>query len=70
MAKTRCYHQGKEWISIIKSWRQERHPANVNKQNCHITCYHIDNNGNRPTLPQRGYEGLVLYELRSLDFKR
>jgi len=41
--ETWCYYQGEERISIIKSWGQERHPVNENKQNCYITGCHFDN---------------------------
>jgi len=40
--ETWCHDQGEERI-IIKSWRQEEHPANRNKKNCHITRCHVDN---------------------------
>jgi len=56
-------------ISIIYRWRQEGHPTNGNKHNCHITkCRLIS--ANRPTLPQCGKEDVVPCGLRSRDIKR
>jgi len=63
--ESRCYHQGKKQISIIKSWRQEGHPVNGNKQKRQILVV-ILTTRNRPTLPQYGKEGVVLY---GLDFR-
>jgi len=34
---TRCYHQAKKRISIIKSWRLEWHSTNAIKQSFYIT---------------------------------
>jgi len=41
--KTWCYHQGEEQINLTKTWCQEEHLPNENKQICHITRCHFDN---------------------------
>jgi len=53
--------QGEEPISIIRSLRHEGHPTNKNEQNCHM--HGILTTGDRPTLPQCGKDGVVLYGL-------
>jgi len=62
------YHRGEERISTINRWRQEGHPTNENKQNCHITRCRLTF-WNRPTLPQCGKEGVVLFGLHSRGVK-
>jgi len=69
-------NQGKERISIIKSWRQGGHLATkpllrknsctINKQNGYITRCRLTS-GNCPTLPQCGIKGVDLYGLYSRD---
>jgi len=64
IAETRCYHQGKDQISIIQSWRQEGHPVNsMEINNTAIQLVVILTTGNRPTLHHQGKEGVVLYIL-------
>jgi len=67
--ETWCYNLGEEWISIIKSCRQEEHPVNGNKQNCNIARCRLTS-GNRATLPKCSKEGIVFFGLRSCDVKR
>jgi len=68
--KTWCFHQGEEWISIIKHWRQEGHSVNRNKQSYHITRCRLTS-WSRPRLPQGGIiVGVVLCGLRCRDVKR
>jgi len=45
-----------------------KHRANGNKQNCHITRCSLTS-GNRPTVPQCGKEGIVPFGWHSRDVK-
>jgi len=50
---------GRRADQYYQSWRQEVHPAIVNKQTCHITICRLTS-GNRPTRPLCGKKGVVL----------
>jgi len=67
--ETCCYRLGEVRISIIKSRRQEGHPANGNTPTCRITRCRLLS-GNCPTLRQCGVDGVVFFRLHSRDVKR
>jgi len=66
--RTWYYYQVANRIIIIKSWRQKRHPANGNKQNCQLTRCLFDNwDPSKTTSAQKGGCGSLQMSLNFND---